>query len=232
MKWTKKTLAVVLSVVLISTSISPREVEARGFFDSFVKGVTDFAVGLFTFITAPIWVWRPDNPTFRKNSPFRKKVWEEDNDVLFPNKEEEEKKKFVPMVTHNTKSYKYEEAEQLNKKIEKQQGEIEELRRLIANKSESIKSTQEDVVFAVDNSGNIHIKNKQWQKNKMRKAEIKNLEQSANQTKTIEANVSLAAWKEGWIWSWCWSSISVIGAVVVLFLSKVVEGFGKNLVTA
>jgi hypothetical protein len=68
MKRINKTLAVTLSVVLIITSIPPREVEASWF--------SDFCGGLFTIITAPIWVFCQDNPTFRKNNPFRKKVWE------------------------------------------------------------------------------------------------------------------------------------------------------------
>jgi hypothetical protein len=31
-------------------------------------------------LTAPIWAFCPNNPTFRKNNPFRKKVWEEERD--------------------------------------------------------------------------------------------------------------------------------------------------------
>jgi hypothetical protein len=70
MKRIKKTLAVVLSVALIITSVPPREVEASWF--------SDFWGGLFTIITSPIWIFCQDNPTFRKNNPFRKKVWEEE----------------------------------------------------------------------------------------------------------------------------------------------------------
>jgi hypothetical protein len=66
----KKTLAVCLSVALIITSIPPREVEASWF--------SDFCGFIFTVGTIPIWVLCPNNPTFRKNNPFRKKVWEEE----------------------------------------------------------------------------------------------------------------------------------------------------------
>jgi hypothetical protein len=79
-----KKLAVVLSVVLIITSVPPKTVEASWF--------SDFCGAVFTVITAPIWVICPDNPTFRKNNPFRKKAWEENPDVLPQNKYQEEKK--------------------------------------------------------------------------------------------------------------------------------------------
>jgi hypothetical protein len=68
-------MSVVLSVVLITTSIPPREVEASWF--------SDLMVGMFTIITAPIWVFCPDNPTFRKNNPFRSKESEDVKSVIF-----------------------------------------------------------------------------------------------------------------------------------------------------
>jgi hypothetical protein len=64
-----KKLAVVLIVVLINSCVVSAKVEA--------SWLSDALGGLFTFITAPIWVFCPDNPTFRKNNPFRKKPWEE-----------------------------------------------------------------------------------------------------------------------------------------------------------
>ena len=54
----------------------PCEAEASWF--------SDLCGGIFTFITAPIWVFCPDNPTFRKNSPFKKKKWEEDINFQSP----------------------------------------------------------------------------------------------------------------------------------------------------
>jgi hypothetical protein len=66
----KELISIVLSVALITTSIPPRAAEASWFSDIFG--------GLFTFITAPIWIFCPDNPTFRKNNPFRQKEWEEE----------------------------------------------------------------------------------------------------------------------------------------------------------
>jgi hypothetical protein len=59
----------VLAIVLINTSIPPKAVEASWF--------SDFFGGVFTILTAPIWIFCQDNPTFRKNNPFRKKLWEE-----------------------------------------------------------------------------------------------------------------------------------------------------------
>jgi hypothetical protein len=79
-----KKLAVLLSVALIITSIPPKTVEALWF--------SDFFGGLFTVITAPIWVFCSDNPTFRKNNPFRKKAWQENPDFFPQNKYQEEKK--------------------------------------------------------------------------------------------------------------------------------------------
>jgi hypothetical protein len=65
----KKKLVVILSVVIISSSFPTREAEASWF--------SDLCGAIFTLVTAPIWVFCPDNPTFRKNNPFRKKKWEE-----------------------------------------------------------------------------------------------------------------------------------------------------------
>jgi hypothetical protein len=67
MKRIDKMLAVVISAALITTSIPPREVEASWF--------SDFCGGLFTIITAPIWIFSQDNPTLRKNKQKRKKLW-------------------------------------------------------------------------------------------------------------------------------------------------------------
>jgi hypothetical protein len=66
----KKLISVVLSVVLTITSVPPKAVEASLF--------SDFFGAIFTIITAPIWVFCSDNPTFRKNNPFRTQKWEED----------------------------------------------------------------------------------------------------------------------------------------------------------
>jgi hypothetical protein len=66
----KKLISVVLSVVLTITSVPPKTVEASWF--------SDFFGAVFTVITAPIWVFCSDNPTFRKNNPFRTQKWEED----------------------------------------------------------------------------------------------------------------------------------------------------------
>jgi hypothetical protein len=75
-KGTKSQLiAVVLSVVLITTSIPPREVEASWF--------SNLCGGLFTVITAPIWIFCPNNPTFRKTNPFRSKGSEDVESVIF-----------------------------------------------------------------------------------------------------------------------------------------------------
>jgi hypothetical protein len=57
-----------LSVALISTSV-PAKVQASWF--------SDLCGGIFTILSAPIWIFCQDNPTFRKNNPFRKKPWEE-----------------------------------------------------------------------------------------------------------------------------------------------------------
>jgi hypothetical protein len=66
----KKIISIAVVVALITTSIPPREVEASWF--------SDLMGGLFTVITLPILLVAKDNPTFRKNNPFRKKVWEEE----------------------------------------------------------------------------------------------------------------------------------------------------------
>jgi hypothetical protein len=72
----KKLISIALTVALMTTSIPPRAAEASWF--------SDFFGGLFTIITAPIWVFCTDNPTFRKNNPFRKKAWEFDDNRIFP----------------------------------------------------------------------------------------------------------------------------------------------------
>jgi hypothetical protein len=68
-------MSVVLSVVLITTSIPTREVETSWF--------SNLVGGLFTIVTSPIWVFCPDNPTFRKNNPFRSKESEDVESVIF-----------------------------------------------------------------------------------------------------------------------------------------------------
>ncbi|MDR2351371.1 MAG: hypothetical protein LBD56_01650 [Endomicrobium sp.] len=67
----KKTLAVCLSVALITASIPPREVEASWF--------SDLMGGMFTIISSPLLLIAPNNPTLRKNNPFRPKAWEEES---------------------------------------------------------------------------------------------------------------------------------------------------------
>jgi hypothetical protein len=37
--------------------------------------------GLFTVITAPIWIFCPENEFFKNQSPFRKKVWQEQEEI-------------------------------------------------------------------------------------------------------------------------------------------------------
>jgi hypothetical protein len=64
----KKIISIAVVVALITSSIPTREVEASWF--------SDFCGGLFIIIAAPIWIFCQDNPTFRKNNPFRKKSWE------------------------------------------------------------------------------------------------------------------------------------------------------------
>jgi hypothetical protein len=64
----KKLIYVLLSVSLISTSV-PGKVQASWF--------SDLMGGLFTVITAPIWIFCPENEFFKNQSPFRKKVWQE-----------------------------------------------------------------------------------------------------------------------------------------------------------
>ena len=84
MNWLKKQLAVLLSVLLITSSV-PLKAEASVFSD--ILGV------LFTAITAPIWIFCPDNPTFRKNNPFRKKAWQEADNFYVNHTDEEEREK-------------------------------------------------------------------------------------------------------------------------------------------
>jgi hypothetical protein len=68
----KKVISIVLTIALINATVPQKAVEA-----SFIS---DLLGGLFTIITAPIWIFCQDNPTFRKNNPFRKKPWQEVND--------------------------------------------------------------------------------------------------------------------------------------------------------
>jgi hypothetical protein len=88
--------------MLISTSIPPREVEASFF--------CDFFGGLFTFLTAPILLVAPDNPTLRKNNPIRKKVWEE----------EEEEERFNKRISSHRKLWE-ERLEELEKEQRKRE---------------------------------------------------------------------------------------------------------------
>jgi hypothetical protein len=91
----KKLISIALSVALITTSIPARAAEASWF--------SDFCGGFFTILTAPIWVFCPDNPTFRKNNPFKKKVWEETkfqvDDFYIPSKDET-KPTSIPLPSH------------------------------------------------------------------------------------------------------------------------------------
>jgi hypothetical protein len=91
-KITKKIISIVLTVVLIITSIPPRKAEASWF--------SDFCGFIFTVGTIPIWVLCPDNPTFRKNNPFRQKVWEE---------EAEEQKRFNKRLSTHRKVWEEDE---------------------------------------------------------------------------------------------------------------------------
>jgi peptidoglycan hydrolase CwlO-like protein len=69
----KKIISVVLSVVLVTTALPPKAVEASWF--------SDICGGLLTIISFPILLIAPDNPTLRKNNPFRKKLWEEQAEI-------------------------------------------------------------------------------------------------------------------------------------------------------
>jgi hypothetical protein len=66
----KRKLAIAISIALINTTLPTREVEASWF--------SDLMGGIFTVITSPILLVAPNNPTLRKNNPFRKKMWEEE----------------------------------------------------------------------------------------------------------------------------------------------------------
>jgi hypothetical protein len=63
----KKLMAMLLSVTLISTSVA--KVQASWF--------SDLCGGIFTILSAPIWIFCQDNEFFRKQNPFRKKAWQE-----------------------------------------------------------------------------------------------------------------------------------------------------------
>jgi hypothetical protein len=76
-------MAVVLSIIIISNLAMPQEAKASWF--------SDFLGGMFTVLTLPISAFCPNNPTFRKNNPFRQKEWEED--------EERERNKYKPPIT-------------------------------------------------------------------------------------------------------------------------------------
>ena len=65
-----KLTAIILSICISMTSVSPQVAEAGNF-------LTNFLGAVFTILTAPILLVAPDNPTLRKNNPFRKKLWEE-----------------------------------------------------------------------------------------------------------------------------------------------------------
>jgi hypothetical protein len=54
---------------------------------------------MFTIITAPIWVFCQDNPTFRKNNPWRKKVWQEEEEAR-----REEERRFAQSQTTEPRS--------------------------------------------------------------------------------------------------------------------------------
>jgi hypothetical protein len=97
----KKLISIALIISLITTSIPPRAVEA-----SFLSDVLG---AWFTVITAPIWIFCQDNPTFRKNNPFRKKMWEEESEL-----EEARKPKVAPF----------------RKKLWEEESELEEARKL------------------------------------------------------------------------------------------------------
>jgi hypothetical protein len=64
----KKLICMLLSVALISTSV-PAKVQASWF--------SDLCGGIFTILSAPIWVFCQDNDFFRRQNPFKKKVWQE-----------------------------------------------------------------------------------------------------------------------------------------------------------
>jgi hypothetical protein len=66
----KKVLSIVLSVLIMNMTVCQTRAEASWF--------SNFFGGLFTLITSPLLLICPDNPTLRKNNPFRKKLWEEE----------------------------------------------------------------------------------------------------------------------------------------------------------
>lgn len=84
-KYSLKLTAVILGICINMTSVSPQAVEASLF--------SDFMGGILTILTAPILLVVPDNPTLRKNNPFRKKQWEEQVEEEQKEKEREETRK-------------------------------------------------------------------------------------------------------------------------------------------
>lgn len=86
-----KLMVVIISVALVTSSLPPKEAEASLF--------SDFVGGLLHSTNSTDWVLCPDNPTFRKNNPFRRKAWElEESFDNFSQHQETEKLKLPPHV--------------------------------------------------------------------------------------------------------------------------------------
>jgi hypothetical protein len=95
----KKMLVVVLSVVLLSNAVASQKCDASWFSDLFG--------GIFTILTAPLQLVAPDNPTLRKNNPFRKKAWQEADDFYISHtNEEDERDKQIKKMKEDLARYR------------------------------------------------------------------------------------------------------------------------------
>ncbi|MDR1434743.1 hypothetical protein [Candidatus Endomicrobiellum devescovinae] len=89
----KKSLRIVLNMFIILTTLNVQNAQSSWF--------SDFFGGVFTVLTAPIAIFCPNNPTFRKNTPWVKKEWEEEHVESFEEKKAKQRK-------HQYKIYKEE----------------------------------------------------------------------------------------------------------------------------
>jgi hypothetical protein len=78
-------LSVLLSVALKNWSVPPQEAAA--------SWIPDLLGGIFTIVSSPRYIFCPDNPTCRKNNPWRMKVWQE--------QEKKQRKFFVATASEN-----------------------------------------------------------------------------------------------------------------------------------
>lgn len=124
-KCSLKLTAIILGICISITLVSPQAVEASWF--------SDLMGGLFTLITAPIQVFCPDNPTFRKNNPFRKKLWEEQ---AKEEQKERERERYRKTVARQ---------EQQQTILEKLTQEIEDLKKQDPDPEHRLNLTQEQL---------------------------------------------------------------------------------------